>query len=116
MSVAAGLRRTSMARVASRGAAVRAGGSCYYHYAASFRAPEHANLGVGNLLVVEAAKMAKRMGYRRLHLGGGPTTDPNDSVLAFKAAFTKPEWKAWTYIAERYAVVAAKEQAVCASD
>lgn len=68
--------------------------TAYYHYAASAR--KHPASGAGNLLVVEAAHWAKARGYERLHLGGGTTTDPNDSLLRFKCGFSRR--RAWTYV------------------
>lgn len=76
---------------------LRAFGTCYYHYAASWR--RHPEIGAGNLLVVEAAKWAKSHGDKRLHLGGGLTPDPNDSLLRFKAGFSNH--RAWTHVIKR---------------
>jgi hypothetical protein len=72
---------------------LRAFGTCYYHYAASWR--RHPEIGAGNLLVVEAARWAKSQRDKRLHLGGGLTPDPNDSLLRFKSGFSTR--RAWTY-------------------
>ncbi len=76
---------------------LRAFGTCYYHYAASWR--RHPEIGAGNLLVVEAAKWAKSQGDARLHLGGGLTLDPEDSLLRFKAGFSNH--RAWTHVIKR---------------
>lgn len=76
---------------------LRAFGTCYYHYAASWR--RHPEIGAGNLLVVEAAKWAKAQGDNRMHLGGGLTPDPGDSLLRFKAGFSNH--RAWTHVIKR---------------
>jgi GNAT superfamily N-acetyltransferase len=67
--------------------------TCYYHYAGSFG--RWRNIGVGNLLVIKAAEYAKAVGYDRLHLGGGLTADPSDSLFRFKAGFSKR--RCWVY-------------------
>ena len=73
---------------------LRAFGTCYYHYAASWR--RHPELGIGNMLVVEAARWAKEQGDKRLHLGGGLTPDPDDSLLRFKTGFSSKQ--TWTHV------------------
>lgn len=60
--------------------------TAYYHFAGTYA--RHPNLGVNNLLVYEVARWSRGMDYRRLHLGGGVTADPEDSVLKFKSGFS----------------------------
>ena len=71
--------------------------TCYYHYAGSYG--RHRNIGVGQAIVVEAARWAKARGYTRLHLGGGTTADPKDPLFVFKSGFSKR--RAWIYKYER---------------
>ncbi len=65
--------------------------TCYYHYAGSYGC--HRYIGVGQAIVVEAAKWAK------LHLGGATTADPKDPLFIFKSGFSKQ--RAWVYKYER---------------
>jgi lipid II:glycine glycyltransferase (peptidoglycan interpeptide bridge formation enzyme) len=79
-------------------------GICYYHYAGSF--DRHRNIGIGQALVIGAAEFAKSRGYGRLHLGGGLSTNTEDSLLRFKSGFSKR--RAWCYT---YTRELAQEQA-----
>jgi hypothetical protein len=73
--------------------------TAYYHFAgARATRPE---LGVNNLMVWEAALTAKRAGYAWLHLGGGVTSAPDDSLLRFKAGFSAARAPLYTYFAIR---------------
>ena len=56
----------------------------HYHLAAA--SVDQRIPGVANLLIAEAARRAQARGVHRLHLGGGRTADPEDSLLKFKAA------------------------------
>jgi hypothetical protein len=62
------------------------GDTMHYHLAGS--AAEFRHLGVNNLVVHEAARWGTARGYRRLHLGGGRTPAPDDSLFRFKARFS----------------------------
>lgn len=58
-----------------------------YHLGASdisFRAA-----APSNLMLHVAAKLGAKRGCRRMHLGGGRTDDPNDSLLKFKVSISK---------------------------
>jgi serine/alanine adding enzyme len=67
------------------GAIILFGGkTAYYHYAAS---GEAVPTGAGDLVILEAARIAAERGCQWLHLGGGLTADPDDSLLAYKASF-----------------------------
>jgi GNAT superfamily N-acetyltransferase len=72
-------------------------GICYYHYAASTDA--HRNVGIGHLLVLEAARWAQQQGMREFYMGGGLTSAPDDSLLQFKRGFTRE--RRWLYKYER---------------
>jgi hypothetical protein len=57
------------------------------HYYYSGTSHELRTLGASTLVVWEAALAAKRAGYEVLHLGGGATGAPDDSLLSFKKGF-----------------------------
>lgn len=59
---------------------------CDYHLGAT--TDEGHSIGVLNVLFHEAAQYAQKCGARVLHLGGGRTSNPNDSLLFFKAGFS----------------------------
>jgi hypothetical protein len=73
--------------------------SAYYHFAGTFG--QRPAIGVNNLLVWEAAMYARMAGYQRLHLGGGVTASPDDSLLRFKAGFTAGRAPFHTYFTVR---------------
>jgi len=73
--------------------------TAYYHFAATWA--KHAELGVNNLMVFEAAMWAKKAGYLRLHLGGGVTSKADDSLLRFKAGFSDQRAPLYTYFCIR---------------
>ena len=54
----------------------------HYHLAASD--PAERLPGISNLLLLKAALVGKERGLNRLHLGGGVTQAPQDSLLRFK--------------------------------
>jgi hypothetical protein len=58
----------------------------HYHLAGSD--PDYSG-GDNNLLLHEAALWGQRHGYRWLHLGGGRTNAPDDSLLRFKASISR---------------------------
>lgn len=77
-------------------ALVMTGGDCaYYHMAAS--APDYPKSGANDLLVHEIALWARTYGVKRFHLGGGVTSDPNDSVMFFKSGFSPLRAPAMSY-------------------
>jgi len=73
--------------------------TAYYHFAAT-RATRP-QLGVNNLIVWEAAMWAKAAGYSVLHLGGGVTSNHDDSLLRFKAGFSSRRAPLYTYFTVR---------------
>jgi len=54
----------------------------HYHLSASDL--EHRIPGSTNILISHAAKRGRETGFSRLHLGGGKTTSPDDSLFIFK--------------------------------
>ena len=75
--------------------------TAYYHFAGT-RA-EHADSGVNNLLVWHSAMSVKKAGYQRLHLGGGVTRSPDDTLLRFKSGFSKDGVPLYSYFTVRHA-------------
>jgi serine/alanine adding enzyme len=73
--------------------------TAYYQFAGT--CAKHRSLGVNNLIVWEAAMLAKRAGYQWLHLGGGVTADPDDGVWRFKAGFSRARAPLYTYFTVR---------------
>ena len=59
--------------------------TAYYHLAA--RSEENVP-GVSDMLIDHCAEHAHQSGCTRLHLGGGLTTSPDDSLLRYKREFT----------------------------
>lgn len=57
------------------------GANLHYHLSASI--DKHIP-GAANLLIDTAAQTGKGLGFKRLHLGGGRTSNPDDSLLKFK--------------------------------
>jgi lipid II:glycine glycyltransferase (peptidoglycan interpeptide bridge formation enzyme) len=66
---------------------LRFGDRVHYHLGAS--EARYLDSGVNNLLHHTAALQAQAAGCRWFHLGGGRTPDPEDSLLRFKASFSK---------------------------
>lgn len=58
-----------------------------YHLAAS--TPEGRRLNAGALLLAQAAEEGRRLGCRRMHLGGGTDNRADNSLLFFKSGFSK---------------------------
>ena len=58
------------------------------HYHLSGTLSEYMNLGANNLLLYEVSKYMCKMGFKKLHLGGGYGGD-NSSLLTFKKSFNK---------------------------
>lgn len=71
----------------------------YYHFAGS--KAQFPDLGVNNLMVFEALMYFKRRGLRCLHLGGGATDNPEDTLLRFKAGFSTCRAPLYTYFKVR---------------
>jgi hypothetical protein len=63
----------------------------YFHYHLSGRS-EQANNAVNNFLLDEAVKFAQKKGAKKFHLGGGRTSNPDDSLLKFKGSFSKTKF------------------------
>lgn len=58
--------------------------TAYYHLAATTEPPAS---GFADQLIVAGAKLAKNAGFDWLHLGGGLSMAPDDSLLQYKASF-----------------------------
>lgn len=58
------------------------GENVHYHLGGS--CPEYLSLAPNNLLFHEAALWAQRRGFKRLHMGGGKSAAPDDSLFRFK--------------------------------
>lgn len=69
--------------------------TAYYHFAGTrLDFPE---LRAANLTMLETALWAERSGYRRYHLGGGVSSRADDSLLRFKAGFSRQRAPLCTY-------------------
>lgn len=66
---------------------IGSGRSAYYHFAGNLMG-DRRRAGVNDLVVYEAMRRMRDAGFAQLHLGGGPTSAPNDSVLSYKAGFS----------------------------
>lgn len=77
--------------------------TAYFHFAATWA--KHLQLGANNMLVFEAGMWAKKAGYTCLHLGGGVTSNEDDSLLRFKAGFSDQRAPLYTYFSIRDQVV-----------
>lgn len=60
----------------------------YGHYHLEGSNYEYANLAANNLLLWETARVFHRMGIKEFHLGGGYNSEPDNSLLKFKKAFS----------------------------
>ncbi|HEX3044584.1 MAG TPA: GNAT family N-acetyltransferase [Bacillota bacterium] len=67
----------------------------YYHFCGSD--DQYYALNPNSLLLFEVALWAKENGFRSLHLGGGVTSSPTDSLLRFKAGFSKHRAQLYSY-------------------
>lgn len=73
--------------------------TAYYHFAGTrLDFPE---LRAANLTLLETANWAQRAGYRRYHLGGGVTAAKDDTLLRFKAGFSRLRAPLYTYFRVR---------------
>ena len=61
----------------------------HYHLAGSDR--NYSSLGINNFLLWTAALEMKKQGIRSFHLGGGTTSDPENSLYRFKRSFSHLE-------------------------
>ncbi|MDE2060235.1 MAG: GNAT family N-acetyltransferase [candidate division NC10 bacterium] len=59
-------------------------GQAWMHYHLSASSPDRRVPGATNLVLFTAAQVGRHEGLERLHLGGGRTADPDDSLLDFK--------------------------------
>lgn len=71
----------------------------YFHYHLSGSRQEYLQLAPNNILLWEAIKYAKSKGCKRMHLGGGLSDSPEDSLFRFKKKFSS-EYKDF-YIGKR---------------
>lgn len=62
----------------------------FAHYHLSGRKRQSDN-SVNNFILDEALKYAQTNGIKKIHLGGGNTSDPHDPLLQFKLNFSKNE-------------------------
>lgn len=60
----------------------------FFHYYLSGRS-EKASNSVNSFLLDEAVKYAIKINAKKIHFGGGRSSDPDDSLLKFKANFSK---------------------------
>jgi hypothetical protein len=74
---------------------VGAYGTAYAHLLASNG--EATNIGIDEMLYVDAAKILRDDGYIRFHLGGGMSSAQDDPLLAFKSGFAEPTHKLFAY-------------------
>jgi hypothetical protein len=58
-----------------------------YHYHLAGSLPEFRHFRPNNLLLHEAGERARKLGYGRMHLGGGWKTSADDPLFKFKASF-----------------------------
>lgn len=70
-------------------------GDAYYHLTAN--AMLYPKAGANDLLVHEMANHARGLGMKRLHLGGGVTSAPDDSVLTYKCGFSDIRLPTYSY-------------------
>jgi hypothetical protein len=71
----------------------------YSHFSGSF--DNHPNARARSLMIFETALWVKESGFSRLHLGGGLTRSPKDTLLQWKAGFTDRLTPLWTYFCVR---------------
>lgn len=77
------------------------GHTAYYHFAGVTQ--EGLRSGAPSLLLHHASLWAQAAGYRRLYLGGGVTSAPDDAVFRFKHSFSRhtlPFFRAWRVLHE----------------
>ena len=72
----------------------------YSHFSGSF--DNHPNAWAKEFIMIfETALWVKESGFSRLHLGGGLTQSPKDTLLQWKAGFTDRLTPLWTYFCVR---------------
>lgn len=69
--------------------------TAYYHLAGN--ALRNIHVGANDLLIHDMVMWAKAAGFRWLHLGGGASSSPDDSVLFYKAGFSDLRRPAMSY-------------------
>jgi hypothetical protein len=77
--------------------------TAYYHFGGTRGLFPEAR--VNNLLMYATAVWAQRNGYKRYYLGGGVTSNPDDTLLRFKAGFSTKRAPLYTYFSVRNRVV-----------
>lgn len=60
----------------------------FFHYHLSGSRKDFLRLAPNNLLLWEAVRYAKQLGYKKMHLGGGRTDSIEDSLFRFKSRFS----------------------------
>jgi hypothetical protein len=73
--------------------------TAYYHFAGTYAT--RPNLGINNLMVYETAIWARSANFDRYHLGGGVTSNDDDSLLRFKSGFSDRRVPLYTYFCIR---------------
>jgi hypothetical protein len=71
------------------------GETAYAHFLGTSNELRHE--GLDEMLYLGAASALARSGFKYFHLGGGLTTDPMDSLLAFKSGFSDMRLTAWRF-------------------
>jgi lipid II:glycine glycyltransferase (peptidoglycan interpeptide bridge formation enzyme) len=74
-------------QVAASGIFIGHGMYCHYHLYGRDKA--FSGVCVGHNTIWEAVKIARGKGYSFLHLGGGRTNEPSDSLFVFKKQFSR---------------------------
>ena len=69
-------------------AAIFLKGSNYLHYHLASSNPDRMVSGANNQLLFHASNIGYKYGLKGLHLGGGRTTDPKDTLLRFKQSMS----------------------------
>lgn len=71
----------------------------YFHYHLSGSKAAFLNLAPNNLLLWSAVKIAKEMGYKKFHFGGGTSSSEQDNLFKFKKSFSSG--RGYFYIGKR---------------
>jgi hypothetical protein len=71
------------------------GRTAYAHFLGD--SGENRNKGLNELLYFTAAQELAKSGYKRFHLGGGLTGNPDDKLLFFKSGFSEHRYRVGTY-------------------
>jgi len=70
-------------------------GECWGHYHLSCSDAQQLNLYPNNLMVYEAALYLKRRGLSLFHLGGGTSSQEDNTLLKFKRRFSNTQQEFW---------------------